>query len=153
MLFRKSLTITFEEIQFLERRCLEEGGICEIFCLYGQRLLEDDVNKKKCVYWRIYHILAFLYSFILDVHGYFGLKLHSQILSMFICLWYCQVLSNTMHTLVYSSSVITLYLLSSLLIIIIKRYSLILFSNWLGFNTNYKKIKSFELLGKEYENI
>ena len=69
MLFRKTLTITFEEIHFLERRCLEEGGVCEIFCLYGQRLLEDDVNKKKCVYWRIYHILAFLYSFILDVHG------------------------------------------------------------------------------------
>ena len=108
MLFRKTLTITFEEIHFLERRCLEEGGVCEIFCLYGQRLLEDDVNKKKVVYWRIYHILAFLYSFILDVHEYFGLKLHSQILSMFICLLYYQVLSNTIHTLVYSSSMIIL---------------------------------------------
>ena len=128
MLFRKTLTITFEEIHFLERRCLEEGGVCEIFSLYGQRLLEDDVNKKKGVYWRIYHILAFLYSFILDVHGYFGLKLHSQILSMFICLLYYQVLSNTMHALVYSFSVIILYLLINLLIIIIKRYSLILFS-------------------------
>ena len=62
MLFRKTLTITFEEIHFLERRCLEEGGVCEIFCLYGQRLLEDDVNKKKGVYWRI---IIFLHSCIL----------------------------------------------------------------------------------------
>ena len=84
------------------RRCLEKAGV------YVQRLLEDEVNKKKSVYWRIYHILAFLYSFILDVHEYFGLKLHSQILSMFICLLYYQVLSNTIHTLVYSSSMIIL---------------------------------------------
>ena len=31
MLFRKTLTITFEETHFLERGCLEEGGLCKIF--------------------------------------------------------------------------------------------------------------------------
>ena len=64
-------------------------------CFYGERLLEAEVNKKKDVYWRIYHILAFLYSFSLDVRGYFGLKFMMVTLSNTIKVYLSLILSST----------------------------------------------------------
>ena len=120
----------------------------KFFCFYGERLLEDDVNKKKGVYWRIYHILAFLYSFILDVRGYFGLKFMMVTLLNTIKVYLSLIISSTIK---YHAHIGLLGLRQ--LIIIIKQYSLILFSNGIGFNTKNKKIKIFELFGKESENI
>ena len=67
----------------------------KFLCFYGERLLEDEVNKKKGVYWRIYHILAFLCSYILDVRGYFGLKFMMVTLSNTIKVYLSLILSST----------------------------------------------------------
>ena len=65
------------------------------FCFYGERLLDDDVNKRKGVYWRMYHILAFLCSFILDVREYFALKFMMVTLSNTIKAYLSLILSST----------------------------------------------------------
>ena len=65
------------------------------FCFNAERLLEDDVNKRKGIYWRIYHFLPFLYSFIPDVRGYFGLKFMMVTLSNTIKVYLSLILSST----------------------------------------------------------
>ena len=37
--FEKTLTIAFEETHFLERGCLEEGGVCKFFLLLWETFI------------------------------------------------------------------------------------------------------------------
>ena len=87
----------------------------KFFCFYAERLLEDDVNKRKGVYCRIYHILAFLYSFILDVRGCFGLKYMMVTLSNTIKVYLSLILSSTIKyhahigSLIFTDNLIVAY--------------------------------------------